>query len=555
MWQIIINGPGYFDTRYDLPLGTTSLGRAEENEVVLSGDLVSRRHARIQAGLDQLTIEDLSSRNGSEVNGAPLSGQVRLVPGDTVRIGENTLAIRQRTAEETDGDTEVVQVGESGVRRYGRGSVLGEAVLMARDVRESVVLKALDNVLPFEGAPAPAPQDPPVSHEWMVVLYKTAEKLATAHSLQEFVDATVDRLLERVGATTAVVLFREPSGKLAPAAVRHRGELADGEIPVSDAIIESALQKGAALAVMDARGDRAFGRRDSVARFGHSQVLCIPLGSPQAFRGVLYLNRAGPKVREELDRLLDLCTAVGHLLAIGLDRFGPVHKPGEARLREALERFHAPHIVARRAAELARSGAPLTQMEAQPLTILFADLAGFTALTERLGPAGVVPMLEEFYERMTRIVFSFEGTVDKFIGDSVMALFGAPYARPDDPVRAVRAALAMRQEWELVQAQLPPEDRCELKLGLNTGRALAGTVGSAARLDYTALGEAVNVAAWMCACAEPGQILISATTQAAIGSRFDVTPLGQRVLGGRAKAQLFELVDEDVGRHTDPGSR
>src|SRR5690242_14668619 len=98
MWQIIINGPGYFDTTYDLPEGETSLGRADENDIVLSGDLVSRRHARITVKGDELSVEDLGSRNGSRVNGNPLHGVSPLSAGDVVSVGENTLAIRQPTA-------------------------------------------------------------------------------------------------------------------------------------------------------------------------------------------------------------------------------------------------------------------------------------------------------------------------------------------------------------------------------------------------------------------------------------------------------------------------
>src|SRR3954466_1025742 len=95
MWQLIINGPGYFDTTYDLPDGITSLGRADENDIVLSGDLVSRKHARLMVTRDDLRVEDLGSRNGSRVNGEPLRTVVKLKAGDAVTVGENTLTIRQ----------------------------------------------------------------------------------------------------------------------------------------------------------------------------------------------------------------------------------------------------------------------------------------------------------------------------------------------------------------------------------------------------------------------------------------------------------------------------
>src|SRR3954468_11524180 len=140
MWQLIINGPGYFDTAYDLPEGETSLGRADENDIVLSGDLVSRKHARIRVKGDSLSVEDLGSRNGSKVNGNPLTGMVGLVAGDTVNVGENTLSIRQ-PAKVENAATEMVDLGAGGVRRFGvEGEDIAQAVMIAKNVRESVVL-------------------------------------------------------------------------------------------------------------------------------------------------------------------------------------------------------------------------------------------------------------------------------------------------------------------------------------------------------------------------------------------------------------------------------
>ena len=159
MWQIIINGPGYFDTPYDLPEGVTSLGRADENDIVLGGDLVSRKHARLLVDGDALRIEDLGSRNGSRINGQPLTGSRELTPGDTVTLGENTLAIRQPHTVESAA-TEMVDLGAGGVRRFGHGEDVSPSVILAKNVKDLDVLRALDNFAPvsFEntvGGPAP----------------------------------------------------------------------------------------------------------------------------------------------------------------------------------------------------------------------------------------------------------------------------------------------------------------------------------------------------------------------------------------------------------------
>lgn len=565
MWQLIINGPGYFDTAYDLPEGGTSLGRAEENDIVLSGDLVSRRHAHLQVSGDELTVEDLQSRNGSRVNGTPIQGVVALKSGDTVSIGDNALTIR-RPAEAEMAKTEMVGQMDQSVRRVAKDEVdIESAVILSKDVRDSVIRRILDNVQPFD--PIPSPFDPPappeqaltrqpqIEFDSLLLLYRAAARLSTAASLSAFLDRTVDELMEQVGATTAVVLLRHTSGQLLPAAVRHRGKLEKGEVPVSDAIVETAMARGTAMAVASVRDDARFSSRESVILYGIDQVFCVPIGQQEPFSGVLYLNRSA-KAEGDVESLLDLTTAVSHLIATAVEKWTlKMRSPTEERLRSALQRFHAPSIVERQLSELGKEGSDkLLRVEERTVTVLFADLAGFTQLVSQLPPERTVDLLNEFYGRMTSIIFSFEGTVDKFMGDAVMAIFGAPYGRADDALRAVRTALALKMEWNKAMSRRPPEERCLLRVGINTGKALTGIVGAEARLDYTAIGETVNVASWTSATASPGQVLVTGATLASIGARFETAPLGQRALAGnRARVALFEVVEEDVDLSTNPG--
>jgi len=597
MWQLIINGPGYFDTTYELPEGATHVGRADENDVVLSGDLVSRRHARFHVKGSSLVVEDLGSRNGSQLNGKKLVGSVPLKAGDTVAVGENTLVVRQPVDAETM-TTEMVDTGFGGqVKRFGRGVDIREAVVMARDLKAPSMLKALDNVAPFDATTPPVAETPskggkavkagrgrgkkpsdtddelekpttelvrtdesepapePVAYQSLLLLYRVTECLARARSLKEFLDETCDLVMRRVGATTGVVLLRHPTGVMVPAAVRHGKSLAQGEVPVSDAIIDVALSQGQAVAVADVRDDSRFKERESVVLYGIDQVLCVPIGSSAPFLGALYLNRSSV-TDEAVEALLDVCTAITQLLQSGIEKFrdAPAGEKDD-RLRVMLERFHGPDIVERRVAELRQKGAQLTQLEEKLVTVLFADVAGLTSQASKLPADRVLDLLNDFYRLATQLIFSFEGTVDKFTGDAVMALFGAPYGKGDDAIRAVRAGMALKAEWERLAQKRPPKERLPLKVALNTGKVLAGTVGSEARLDYTVIGEAVSIASWLCTSAEPGQVLITGKSLAAVGARFDVTPLGERVLLGKTRTAVFEVVEEDSDSGTLSGIR
>ncbi|HEX8438079.1 FHA domain-containing protein [Archangium sp.] len=560
MWQIIINGPGYFDTAYELPEGVTHLGRADENDIVLGGDLVSRRHARLVVAGDTLRIEDLGSRNGSRVNGTPLTGGTELQPGDTVSLGENTLSVRQPNQVE-NATTEMVDLGAGGVRRFGHGDDVAPSVILAKNVKSVDLLRALDNFSfnPFDGPTAAAPitPTPPTAprgaYETLVLLFHIAESLATSASQTAFLEATMDRVLERIDATTAVVLLRHPTGVMVPAAVRHRGKLAKGEVPVSDAIVEEALSHGRALVVGDVRDDRRFAGRESVILYGVDRVLCIPIGLEAPFAGVLYVNTSA-KNDTELEIMLDACTAVAHLVATGVQKFSAA-SPVQS-LRHHLERFHAPDMAERRATELQRTGGKQAKLEERNVTLVHAELVGFGALCPRIGAERATALLNDFHSHLGGLIFSYEGTVEAFVGESLRALFGAPYAKPDDAVRAVRAALALRQDWERYMARRPMDERCELRIGINTTRALVGLVGPESRPSYTAVGEGVHVASWLAGTAMPGQVLITGKTLAVIGARFDTMPLGERLIRPpRDKVAAFEVVDEDIPQLTNPGVR
>ena len=144
--------------------------------------------------------------------------------------------------------------------------------------------------------------------------------------------------------------------------------------------------------------------------------------------------------------------------------------------------------------------------------MLFSDIRGFTAIAESMGPDAIAQLLSEYFTEMVEVIFEHGGTLDKFIGDAIMALWGAPIAHSDDPDRALRAAVAMQRTHRGAQrAAGPAAGRPEIGvgIGINHGEVFAGNIGSHRRLEYTVIGDAVNVAARLCAEAGPGEILVS----------------------------------------------
>ena len=189
--------------------------------------------------------------------------------------------------------------------------------------------------------------------------------------------------------------------------------------------------------------------------------------------------------------------------------------------------------------------------ERKQVTVLFADVAGFTTLAEQLDPEVVHDIINRCFERITAEVHRFEGTINQYTGDGVMALFGAPIAHEDSPRRAVHAALGIQRAIRDVAQALQAERRLSLqmRIGVNTGLVVVGKIGDDLRMDYTAVGDTTNLAARLQQTAQPGSVVISAATQQHVAGFFDTRDLGERPVKGRAPVRAFEVL-RPRGRRT-----
>ena len=261
----------------------------------------------------------------------------------------------------------------------------------------------------------------------------------------------------------------------------------------------------------------AFARRLSrpvEALAAHTKVIA---GGDYAARIELHRN-------DELGRLADAFNQMGAGLA------------ERDRVRDLLDKNVSPEV----AAQLMRDGAALGGEERE-VTVLFADLRNFTALSEGRPPREVLTLLNRYLDRMSAEIERHGGVIDKFIGDAIMALFGAPVARGDDADRALAAALAMQAALARLNREFAAEGRPPLAvgIGINTARVVAGNMGSARRLNYSVIGDGVNVAARLQALTRSPEyragILVSAATLSAARGTFRTRPLGEVVLKGRAE--------------------
>src|SRR5712691_6712280 len=196
-----------------------------------------------------------------------------------------------------------------------------------------------------------------------------------------------------------------------------------------------------------------------------------------------------------------------------------------------------------RAAQMAE-GSVAGSSERRPITVLFADIAGSTAIAERMDPEDWTAIVSQAFARMNATVTRYDGTIARLMGDGVLAFFGAPVAHEDDPIRAVRCGLDMARAVDELSAELNAKDPIDLKVrvGINTGPVVVGVVGTESASEYTAMGDAVNVASRMQALARPGSVLVSGATHRFVAGLVESVDVGALDLKGKTNAvQAYEV--------------
>jgi adenylate cyclase len=249
------------------------------------------------------------------------------------------------------------------------------------------------------------------------------------------------------------------------------------------------------------------------------------------------MERASAFTQEELNVFALIAAQTGAAIDNSLAHQKIAH---QAQQRMALERFLSPEV-----AEMAMANPDIRLGGVnQKVTVMFADIRGFTTLSETLEPPRVVEILNEYFTRVTDVIFDHGGMIDKYIGDAVMAVFGAPISKGNDAARAVETAVQMQRLMAEINRDAQARDWPELQIGIgiNTGLVTAGNIGSPRRLDYTVVGDTVNIASRIMESADGGRILISESTAAEIGQSYRLRKLPLKRIRGRSEpVRIFSV--------------
>ena len=355
---------------------------------------------------------------------------------------------------------------------------------------------------------------------------KSQQKLATllevAKGLTRAVD--VDAILAKIVAYAyqtldvdrVAVLLLDEQGELVHKIARDKR---GGDVPrsVPQSIARKAVEEKVALLSDDAVKDDRF-TGDSIVMQQVRSAICAPLiGSEDRVLGVLYVDTPSATHRFT-DEDLEFVVAFSGIAAVAIENSEFAERiRRETLVRSNFERYFAPQLAERIASapEAIKLGG-----DKRKVAVLFSDIRGFTTLSESMTPDEMASLLTEYFTEMVECVFRHGGTLDKFMGDAVMAQWGAPLGMPDDADRAMSAAMDMMAAIETLNARWQSEGRprLELGIGLNYGEAFAGNIGSERRLEFTVIGDTVNTASRLCSAADSGEILITEQMRRALTS-------------------------------------
>jgi adenylate cyclase len=381
----------------------------------------------------------------------------------------------------------------------------------------------------------------------LYVLYEISRQLNSIHDFGELLNKIMDLVFVVIDADYGYLILtgERDREELIPVVVKSREEqLGEQEtLRASRTIISRVIRDGVALLTSNAMTDSRLDHAKSLLLQQIRSAICVPLWRKDKIIGVIQIESV------RLDNQftqgdLELLKAIGSQMAMVIEQASLNEQiREEERIRNRLERFHSPQVI-----DMILKGGQETlgdMMEPRDATatILFADINGFTALAERMPPREVNLILNDFFSRMTDILFKYDGTLDKYIGDGLMAVFGAPMEKEDDAERGIRAAQEMIRALATMMAGMPQERRFTIRIGINTGKVVAGNIGSPRRMDYTVIGDAVNTASRLESIAQPNQILIGEETCKRVQGKFNIRSIGPRKVKGKTvEVMVYEVL-------------
>ena len=507
----------------------TSMGRHPNNTLRLMDREVSKEHAVVERIGNGFVLRDLNSSNGTFVNGRKIK-ELRLRDGDRIMVGATEMVF-------FSGYAEGLPSSSPGVTIVATAQSM-PAFLAQVEQKDAGDFKPIEEIHDEKQL-----RD---DYERLRIAVEFQSRVGTEREPRKLMEKILEVSFKLLKADNAVIFPTDEQGALIldtsgqPAAVKLSQNQSDA-VEVSMTVLERCVQTKKGVLTADAILDARFSASESIVAQGIRSAMAVPLIAKGGLRGILFCDTR-KRTNAFTEKDLNVLSSIAAQAATALENAELASKVWrEEQTRAELSRFLSPKVAEMVAERVASGEGGLSSGgELAEITSLFVDIRGFTSMAEAEKPHETVDMLNTFFTAMANIVFKHEGNLDKFIGDCVMAVWGPPSKHPDDAARAMAAALEMQTAVDEINRQRAEEGKnaLEVGVGVNTGDAVVGYMGSAERHEFTAIGDSVNTASRLCGMAKAHEILVSEMTvrrATASGKRFKVEPVSVLQVKGKEK--------------------
>jgi adenylate cyclase len=511
--------------------GSVTIGRHPSNTICIGGKAVSKYHAVIRESGNEFIYEDLNSSNGSYYNELRIK-EHEFQDGHEIRIGDASLVFKDKEAFDDISSLVNFEQFDPQKTQFQERVNLVEAgrFLPEREVSDLSMLR--------------------VDYEKLRMGQELLQGMGTERDLKKLLDVISTHLISMFMADRCVILLVNSAGDFEAKAVQSLDQL-NSPVSVSQSVLKEVQASKSAVLLSDAGNEGDVAQSSSLMMMGIQSVMCSPILHNDKVIGAVQIDLRkgqGSFVKKDLQLLGGIVTYI----AMAVTNAGLSQKiEKEAKTQAQFERLLSPSIVKQLITGKLKIG---KAGELRQVTIMFADIRGFTSMSQKASPAAVVNMLNHYFERVVNIVFKYGGTIDKYIGDAVMVLFGAPIPMKKQEDAALACALeiqSMLTSWNQERVKHKSEP-IPVGIGINSGEVVVGSIGSSKTMQYTCVGNAVNIASRLTGLARAGQVVASKATMVGVSVKTTCEKLPPADIKGiEGQVQAFLVKGIRAYKHTD----
>jgi len=490
---------------FELDKKFISVGKLEDNDLVLKDNAISRRHFSLIKNNNGYSIKDLGSTNGTLVNGTIIK-EIALKINDEISAGRTHLKF--------------LPVGKD----ISYNVVDDQKISMIIPLVDDLNSKKKEQIEKYDIG-------------LFTSLTELGKELISSSSIETTFEKAGELIFSFINPMHLYIFsYDENEDDLHLKYSKNRKNKKVDKINISKTIAMKAINEKAAILSSNTMDDKRFDGAKSIILYGITSAFSIPIWTKDSIYGLIYVDTTqfDQQFKKEDLEVLSIIANFSGLSIESINRFNDLNK--EKKVRARLERYHSPSVVSRILEVGDNNTQDLMDYKESVATVLFMDIVGFTTKVEHMNPVEVGIFLNNFFTVMTDIVFKYNGTLDKYIGDALMAVFGVPFENENHAKSAISAALEMRERLDYINENLSKKDKVRIRIGIHTGKLISGDFGSPKRLDYTVLGNNVNIASRLeSSVAKKNEIVISHSTMKLTKGVFEIEELGKKKLHGISK--------------------